>query len=132
MKKVLKVFICLLALFFVVGCNDKDNDKVKEDLKNITIVIVGEEKEELYNKSIKTSEDKLVDVLKNEELSLVIEDGPYGAYITSLMELEQKTTEKGMYYWSYYVDDKYAEVGISNCSVKEGETYKFVYEFYEN
>lgn len=132
MKKVVKVFICLLALFLVVGCNDKNDDKVKEELKNITIVIVGNEKEELYNESVETSKEKLVDVLNEEEVSLVIEDGPYGAYITSLMELEQKTTKKGMYYWGYYIDDQYGEVGISNCNVEDGKTYKFVYEYYEN
>lgn len=126
MKKVLKVIICFLCLFIIVGCTKEKTEK------NIQVIIIDEKSNELYNKNIKTTSNKIVDVLKNENVSLKIEDGPYGAYIMSLMDLEQKNDKDGIYYWAYYINDKYAEVGISNCKIKDGDTYKFVYEFYKN
>ena len=48
------------------------------------------------------------------------------------MGIDQKTDNKKMSYWSYYIDEEYAEVGVSNCEIKEGSTYKFVYEYYES
>ena len=129
MKKVLKVIICFLFLFIIVGCSKEKTEKTE---KNIQVIIIDEKSNELYNKSIQTPANKIVDVLKNENLSLKIEDGPYGAYIMSLMDLEQKNDKDGTYYWAYYINGKYAEVGISNCKIKDGDTYKFVYEFYNN
>lgn len=126
MKKVLKVIICFLCLFIIVGCTE---EKTK---KSINVIILDNKSNELYNKNIKTYNSKLVDILENEKVSLKIEDGPYGAYIISLMGLEQKNDNDGMYYWSYYINDEYANVGISNCKIKDGDTYKFVYEFYKN
>lgn len=131
MKKLLKLVLCFVVLFLIVGCKDNKQENV-EETKKITVVIVGEKNQELFNKQIETSRDKLVDVLNDEKVSLVIEDGPYGAYITSLMELKEKSTKKGMYYWAYYINDEYADTGISNCVIKDGKTYKFVYEYYEN
>ena len=66
-----------------------------------------------------------------EEIQFKTKKGDYGDYITSIMGIEQKTTRKDMYYWSYYINDEYAQVGVSLCEIEEGYTYKFVYEYYE-
>lgn len=55
-----------------------------------------------------------------------------GTYITSLYGIDQKNEDNGMYYWSYYIDDNYAEVGVSNCEIKNGSTDKYVYEYYKS
>lgn len=127
LKRIIYIFLCLLTTILLTGCQNEQSLK-----KNIQIIIIAEKSKVLYNKNIETTANKIVDVLKNENLSLKIEDGPYGAYIMSLMDLEQKNDKDGTYYWAYYINDKYAEVGISNCKIKEGDTYKFVYEFYKN
>ena len=51
-------------------------------------------------------------------------------YITSIKGLEQTEDEKGLYYWSYYVDDEYATTGVSACNVEDGKKYTFNYEYY--
>ena len=35
------------------------------------------------------------------------------------------------YYWSYYIDDQYATVGVSNCQIENGKTYNFKIEKFE-
>lgn len=134
MKKNLLVLllVILMPLFILTGCNkENNNDSISQN--TIKIIIENEKKEELYNKEVSTDKTTLLDVLKeNNEISLKYEDGSYGAYITSLMGIDQKTEGKVMYYWSYYIDEKYAEEGVSTCKITDGSAYKFVYEKYEN
>lgn len=132
-QKVFGVILLLLVpLFLLTGCTQKEY-QVIENLAKLKIIIVDDNKKELYNQEIETNKKYLIDVLKDkEEVKLKYENSDYGAYITSLMGIDQKTDNKKMYYWSYYIDEEYAEVGVSNCEIKEGSTYKFVYEYYES
>jgi hypothetical protein len=132
-QKVFGVILLLLVpLFLLTGCTQKEY-QVIENLTKVKIIIVDDNKKELYNQEIETNKKYLIDVLKDkEEVKLKYENSDYGAYITSLMGIDQKTDNKKMYYWSYYIDEEYAEVGVSNCEIKEGSTYKFVYEYYES
>lgn len=132
-QKVFGVILLLLVpLFLLTGCTQKEY-QVIENLAKVKIIIVDDNKKELYNQEIETNKKYLIDVLKDkEEVKLKYENSDYGAYITSLMGIDQKTDNKKMYYWSYYIDEEYAEVGVSNCEIKEGSTYKFVYEYYES
>ena len=133
-KRILNILLLLMIpILLLTGCNNKANNKDNNFVNKVTIVIVDDKKKELFNKEVETKNKYLIDVLKeNEEIKLEYEDNKYGAYITSLMGIDQKTTDKGMYYWGYYIDDEYAEVGISNCEIKKDSTYKFVYEYYES
>lgn len=126
------ILLLLVPLFLLTGCTQKEY-QVIENLAKVKIIIVDDNKKELYNQEIETNKKYLIDVLKDkEEVKLKYENSDYGAYITSLMGIDQKTDNKKMYYWSYYIDEEYAEVGVSNCEIKEGSTYKFVYEYYES
>lgn len=133
-KRILNILLLLMIpILLLTGCNNKANNKDNNFVNKVKIVIVDDNKKELFNKEVETKNKYLIDVLKeNEEIKLEYEDNKYGAYITSLMGIDQKTTDKGMYYWGYYIDDEYAEVGISNCEIKKDSTYKFVYEYYES
>ena len=62
-------------------------------------------------------------MLKELDIELKYEDDKYGAYITSIKGFEQKEDEKGMYYWSYYIDEVYATTGVSSCNVEDGKKY---------
>lgn len=123
--------IVLLFLFLLFGCA-KTKNNTESNIKNITITIINNDETELLNKNVLTDEKYLIDVLKkDEEFGLEYEDGKYGAYIISLMGIEQKNDNDGAYYWAYYVNDEYASTGVSNCEIKDGANYKFVYEFYD-
>lgn len=135
MKKTIQtVFLLLIIpLLLLTGCNNRNENKETNSLNEIKIVIVDNNSKEIYSKDVETDKKYLIDVLKtNEEIKLKYQDDQYGAYITSLMNIDQKTTDKGMYYWAYYINDEYSQVGVSNCEIKKDSTYKFVYEYYES
>lgn len=126
MKKI--VLILIGVMFILTGCQSKE-EIIK---KTVNLTIIDNKDTELYNKTIDTKDIYLIDLLKQEDVMLEYDDDKYGAYIKSLMGYEQKNDGDGLYYWAYYIDDEYAETGISNCKLEDGKTYKFVYEFYEN
>lgn len=128
MNKKRIIIIAFMIILLLSGCNKKIDI---QETKSISIVIIDGNNEELYNQNINTNKEKLLDVLEDINVDLKYKDDKYGAYITSLMGLSEETTKNGMHYWSYYIDDKYAETGISDCNVETGKTYKFVYEYYE-
>lgn len=124
------LFVFLVSTLLLTGCENKDDISPKN---TIELIIVDENSAELYSKKLETNKKYLIDVLKDEdEIKVKYEDGDYGAYITSLAGKEQKNEKNGIYYWSYYINDEYAEFGISNCKVENNSVYKFVYEFYRN
>ena len=124
-KKSILTLVFLAMLMILISCTNKITEST------INIVIKDYEKNEIYNEEIETEKTKLIDVLKDIDIELKYEDGQYGAYITSIKGLEQKEDEKGMYYWSYYVDDEYATTGVSACNIEDGKKYTFNYEYYE-
>ena len=124
-KKSLFALVVLAMLMILISCTNTTVENT------VNIVINDYEKTEIYNEEIKTDKTKLIDVLKELDIDLKYEDGQYGAYITSIKGLDQKEDEKGMYYWSYYVDDAYATTGVSSCDVEDGKKYTFNYEYYE-
>ena len=124
-KKSLFTLVVLAMLMILISCTNTTVENT------VNIVINDYEKTEIYNEEIKTDKTKLIDVRKELDIDLKYEDGQYGAYITSIKGLDQKEDEKGMYYWSYYVDDAYATTGVSSCDVEDGKKYTFNYEYYE-
>ena len=123
-KKSILTLIVLAMLMVLISCTSTTVEST------ISIVINDYEKNAIYSEEIKTDKTKLIDVLKDLDIDLKYEDGQYGAYITSIKGLEQKEDNKGMYYWSYYVDDAYATTGVSTCDVEDGKKYTFNYEYY--
>lgn len=141
-QKVLEIgsIILVIALIIVGSILIKDNgteEIVKNDgeiiennvksEKNITIVIWDKESQNIYSGDVATEAVYLIDALEEiEELNVVIENGIYGAYITSINEISQGDNS----YWTYYIDDEYASVGVSGCEIEEGKTYTFKIEEY--
>ena len=126
MKK-LKVVFLFIMLIFISACNNTED--VNKDLTTITVNVYDKEANEIYNEEISTNEEYLSDVLKNiDELNVITVDSQYGEYVTSILEI----SEGDNYYWSYYIDDEYAQIGISSCKVEDGKTYTFKIERYTN
>jgi len=127
------IIISTIAVLIIVGLsffaisksinNKKDNNLVK-----ITISVFDKDNKEIYNKGIETEEKYLAGVLeKTKDLEVKMEDSEYGKYITSILGIEQGDN----YYWSYYINDEYANVGVSNCGVESNKVYTFKFEKFE-
>lgn len=131
MKKKSIAIISILALLIIIIVislsliknNNSDNENTQ--LKKITISVYNQYNINLFNEAIETDKEYLIDILTNiSEIQLKTEDSQYGAYIKSIMGIEQSDE----YYWSYYIDDTYATVGVSNCKIEDGKNYSFRFE----
>lgn len=131
MNKKIGIICVIILLLSILGLifGIFNGKSTKENLFEVTINIYNKENTNIYEKNIKTEKEYLIDVLKeNEEIKVMTEDGPYGAYITSIMDIDQGDD----YYWSYYIDDEYATTGISNCKIENGKKYDFKIEKFNN
>lgn len=130
-KILVSIIIILIVLGIVCGIiyiNSTDSEKISDDMKEISIMIYDKDNEEIFKKELYTEAQYLSDVLeKTENLDIQMQDTEYGKYITSI----QGISEGDDYYWSYYINDEYAEVGVSNCEIKDGDRYTFKIEKFE-
>ena len=62
-----------------------------------------------------------------DNLNIQMQDSEYGKYITSILDIN----EGDGYYWSYYINNEYASIGISNCEIVDDATYSFKIEKFE-
>lgn len=120
------IAIIVIAIIGIIVGNLNNNHQNEE--KEITISIFNKETEKIYSARVKTEKTYLIDVLKEiEEINVVTEKSEYGDFIISIMNIEQGDN----FYWSYYIDNEYATVGVSNCKVEDGKTYNFKIEKFE-
>ena len=137
-KKILYVAILVIVILFAavrIGTSIIENnnrvesngsgDLLRED-KLITLNVFDKSGDVICKENLNTYEKYLIDVLNEnkEKINFEIEDGPYGAYIISMMNIEQGDD----FYWSYYINGEYASTGISNCLISSGDIYDFKIE----
>lgn len=134
MKKTNKILIGVVSVVAIIlvtcGVIFINNKNPEENVtgKNITIGVYDKEGNSVYNKSLNTDKQYLIEVLEeNKDLEIKAEDSQYGKYITSIKGIEQGDN----YYWSYYIDGEYAEVGVSSCEIENDKTYDFKIEKFE-
>lgn len=128
-KKVLIILGIALAVVIlaITAIQKVQPNETNEVEKRIEIIVANKENIEIYNQSIDTKSQYLIDAINEiEELDVISKDDMYGAYITSIMGIEQGDN----YYWTYYIDGEYALTGVSNCKVEDGKTYSFKIEEY--
>ena len=138
-EKVLEIgSIVLVIVLIVVGVmltkdNDNEipneenvnNENIVKNEKNISVFVFNKESQNIYSGDLVTEEKYLIDALKEiEELEIISEEGPYGAYITSINGIQQSDG----FYWTYYIGEDYAVVGVSGCEIEDGKTYNFKIE----
>lgn len=123
--------VIIMILGVVIYINVSKNDSAKNNISQKTQIVINvfdKENTEIYNKTIETEKNYLADVLETlEDLDIVMEEGQYGKYITSILGI----AEEDSYYWSYYINDEYASVGVSSCEIEENSVYSFKIEKYE-
>lgn len=117
--------IAIVIIGAVIGVIISKSNKNNENIKTITISVFNKENENIYKENVNTDKQYLIEVLEeNKDLNVKSEDSQYGKYITSIKGIEQGDN----YYWSYYIDGQYAEVGVSSCEIEDGKTYDFKIE----
>ena len=125
------IIVTIMILGTLIYINISKNNSTKNNInqKNqIVINVFDRENKEIYNNSIETEKNYLSDVLETlKDLNIVMADGQYGKYISSILGI----TEGDNYYWSYYINGKYANVGVSSCEIEENSVYSFKIEKYE-
>lgn len=99
----------------------------------VTIIIESDQGEVLSTDDIYYKEgDTLIDLLEEKyKGTFKVKEGQYGAYITSIGDIEEKKEDNILYYISIYVNDEYANSGISTLSFKDKDVIKFKLEKYE-
>lgn len=116
------VIVAIAISLLIINNNKSDVENTKT---TINISVYNKENTNIYDESFSTDKKMLIDVLNDiDELEVKTEVSQYGAYITSIMGIEQGDN----YYWSYYIDDEYATVGVSSCELEEGKNYNFKIE----
>ena len=123
MKRFLALLLAAMMILGLAACGKKE-----EAGNEIQILVYDRENSTVYDEKIKTEEKYLGDALaKIDDLEVVTEDSDYGPYIVSIKGLEQGDN----YYWNYYVNGEYAQVGVSQQEIKEGDVYTFKLEKFE-
>jgi len=124
---IILIVIAIIASVFAVITKDKEAQTNNESVSKIAVTINVFDKDgtNIYEQNIETDKKYLIDVLKDiPELKLVTEDSEYGAYITSIMDISQGDN----YYWTYYIGEEYATIGVSSCKIEEGKIYNLKIE----
>ena len=122
-----KTWIALGALIVVVallvGVFALTRPQAEEGSKEITITVVHSDGKEKVI-TCRTDAETLDEVLIAEKL--IAEDGIVdGMFFT--VDGETASWEKDQAYWSVYVGEEYASVGICELTVEDGASYKMEY-----
>lgn len=131
-KIIFGIIIALVAIVIICGVvyiDFNSSDEISDTMKEISIMVYDKDNKEVFNERINTDEQYLSSALeKTENLDIQMQDSEYGKYITSI----QGISEGDNYYWSYYINEEYATVGVSNCEIKDGYIYSFKIEEFIN
>ena len=122
------LLVIILGAVFVILNKDSLFDTSLSTSKQIIINVYDKENKEIYNEKVSTDETYLAKALeKMDNLNIQMQDSEYGKYITSILDIN----EGDGYYWSYYINNEYASIGISNCEIVDDKTYSFKIEKFE-
>lgn len=124
-KKLVLAAIALAVLIAVfAGVWFTTRPAAVQGAKTITVEVVhadGSEKQFTYH----TDEEYLDDVLLGEGL-VEGDTGDWGLYITKA-DGEEASYDADQAYWAVYQNGEYAQVGVSELPVNDGDTFSLVY-----
>ena len=129
MKKMKKVVaLLLLGVMLVTGCGAaetksdvlKNGDVIGSGDTSFDFVIVDEEESEI-KVEVKTDEETVGDALQKLHVISGTE-GDYGLFVDTVNGITADY-EKDQVYWAFYIDDEYAQEGISMTKIDPDSTY---------
>lgn len=120
------ILVILILAMALIWTNFRE--KPVEGSKEITIEVVNSKEEsEVYE--LKTDAEYLEQAMeeaKDQGLTYVGEEGPYGLSISSVNGERADYTLDGAY-WGFFVNGEYCNYGISEQPVEDGDAFKIVY-----
>lgn len=125
-----KLIIGLIALVVLIGAfaviYNVFRPKPVEGSKSITINVVNSE-EKTTSYSVKTDAQYLRQAMEEAEgLTFSEEEDSFGPMVTTVNGEYAKWGENNAY-WSFYVNGEYADYGISEQPVNDGDEFSIVY-----
>lgn len=130
----IKLILTILTIAMVIGVGVLFTYLAKSTTDgNVIIKVETLENEIVSQKSIRFNEgDKLIDlIIKEYGDSFVYEDSEYGAMIKAIAGIEETSTDSYLIYIAIYVNDEYANYGISYLPYKDGDIITFKLERYD-
>lgn len=125
---VLGIILIITISAILIIINNKTNDEISKNLKNIEILVYDRAEALIYETKAETEEEKLLEALKKiDGLEIESESSEYGEFITSINGQKQEDN----YFWNYYINEDYATVGVSQYIIKENDIFKFILEKFE-
>lgn len=126
-----KLWIGVIALVAVIaiflGVYFATRPQTTAGAKTYTVTVVhadGSSKDFTYH----TDEEYLGAALLAEGL-IAGDDGAYGLYVTTV-DGEVADYDKDGSYWAFYVGEEYAQLGIDQTPVNDGDSFRLVYTVY--
>ena len=130
MEKALSIILIVAALLSLTGYtqNAPESIPVPSNQLDYQVLVYDRDDSVLYDKQLSTEHEILIDALKEQiDLDVVTVDSQYGEYIVSIKGIEQGDN----YYWNYYVNGEYAQVGVSSQKINNNDIYTFRLEKFE-
>ena len=125
-KGILVIAIVLVIVGLMTLAYETFAEKGVEGSKNISVEVIGNEKEPVKYE-LSTNQEYLLGALQEiEELEMESEDGPYGPMLLTVNGEFAEFNTNGAY-WAFYVNDGYCNYGVAEQPVEDGDTFQIVY-----
>lgn len=128
MKKIKTFLVTLLLVISVFPLSAFAG----EDSKTVTVRIEGKEKTYFYGK-VTTAAENVAELMKevsekNDSVTVTMESGQYGSYITQINDDKAGSVEPVFYDgWSDLINGESPSVGIDEQKIKDGDVVVFYY-----
>ncbi|MBQ3252933.1 MAG: hypothetical protein IJA65_00115 [Acholeplasmatales bacterium] len=115
-RLIIKIVISLILIIatILVVYYFKQN-KQTDDLKEITIIVVNKNEEEIINDTYEVKKESLFDIL-DENYEIRYKEDIYGKV---LYDIENIKTDFYTSYIAIYINDEYSNLGISSIILKD-------------
>ena len=101
---------------------------MNEEIRDIEILVYGREGVRIFEKGVQVEERNLLAILEGiEELQIITESTAHGELVVSIAGEEQS----GTYFWLYYVNGEFANVGVGQYRVEDNDRIEFRLESFE-
>jgi len=122
--RALTALLCVVALFGAIYLITRPAPE--PGVKQICVEVVHSDGTETTF-TYRTDAEYLGEVLTVEGL-VQGEQGEFGLYITEV-DGEQTVYEKDGAYWAFYQDGEYAQQGVDQTPIRDGDSFRLVYTY---